>query len=373
MLSSTDQGAWYALSGLQRFQALIDLGAGTTLAMLVARTSDPARLGGLIRYGVGWHLGAAVIWLVVAGSAGSAWIAHTLGLEWVAPWLALVLASSLAIPSTPLLLVLEARGRVAEVYRFRIAQGVRARVLSWGLLAAGLGAWAQAAERASVAIDSALWLRNRAPELRDAVAVATPVSVRDVWPYQWRIAAATVGGALPHALIIPIAVARFGAVEGGRLGAAFAVIGAFHGLAWASLAPVVPRVGSLLASGGRASAWDAIRRGAVTAGALHVTSSALFVLFVALAPERVADRLPSAGVVALIAASLGVRLLREVFAAWCRADLRPVTWPVDLGEGLLCAPALALFGGDVAGLSAAFLACSVANAAATLLVGRDRA
>lgn len=372
LLTSPDQGAWYALSSLQRFQALIDLGAGATLATLVARTSDAPRLGGLIRYSVRWHLGAAVVWLALAGPLGAAWIVHALGAAWVAPWLALVVATCLAFPTTPLLLTLEARGRVAEVYRFRLLQGIRARALAWGLLAVGLGAWAQAAERLSVAVDAGWWLHRRAPELRDTIAVAAPVVFRDVWPYQWRIAAATVGGSLPHALLIPIAVARFDTIEGGKLGATFAIVGALHGLAWATLAPVWPRVGALLAEGRRAEAWSAVQRGVAPAVALQGTASALFVAAATLAPERVAERLTSPSVIALLAASLGLRLLREVYASWCRADLRPVTWPVDLAEGLVCAPVLAFAGHDLTGLGVAFLACSLLNVCGTLLVGRER-
>jgi hypothetical protein len=372
LMSSADQGAWYALSGLQRFQALIDLGAGTTLGMLVARAQSPARVGGLVRYGVRWHFGAGAAWILIAGPLGALWIAASLGREWVLPWLALVLASAAGMLGTPLLVTLEARGRVADIYQFRVVQGLRARVLAWGLLAMGLGPWALAAERLSAAIDALYWLWNRAPELREAIRVADDVAVKEIWPYQWRVAAATAGGALPHALIVPIVIARFGAEEGGRLGAALVVLGGAFALGYAVLTPVLPQVGALLAAEQREAAWNRFLRGAAAAALLHGATAIGCAAALLLAPVRLADRVPSQVVFGLVAVTFGVRLVREAYVAWCRADLRPVTWPVDLAEGLLCAPLFAFAGRDPAGVCAAFLASSVVSAGATVLVGRVR-
>ncbi len=80
-------------------------------------------------------------------------------------------------------------------------------------------------------------------------------------------------------------------------------------------------------------------------------------------------------VTALLGAAFVVRFVRDLYAAWCRADLRPVTWLADLVEGgavVAVWGAPVVIGGagwDLRGICQVFLAGAVGNLGLSLLLG----
>lgn len=372
------QGLWYALSSLQRFQALLELGMGVTLASAIARRPI-VQAGAWLRFGKRWHIGMAIGWLFLAGPLGAYWLWQQAGPSILVPWLALVLASALGMPPLPNLIALEARQHVAAISLFRTAQGILSRLISWGALALGGGLWAQSLERmvASVLAWAWLWQLQRRPqspiahahqELQMAAQTAPSLNYRsDIFPLQWRIAAATAGGSLPFAFLIPISIQATSTLEGGRMGATLGLLGGLQGMAWALLTPVFPAIGRLLAEKQSAQAAQQLQHTAfIATGAFILGTIALMVaLYWPYLAQRLCEPLPTL----LLSTAFILRFIREIYASWCRADLRPVTWPVDVLEGLWVVALLSFWGSTLLKICGIFVLSSLMNLLLSLALG----
>lgn len=132
LLTPEAQGSWYAISGLQRFQAMFELGAGATLAAAVAR--QPDRAGGWLRWGFGWYAGMAAAWLLVAGPVGAWWLRAEVDGAAAQIWLWTAAVTAAGLPVMPLLTALESSQQVAAASWLRAAQGVAGRLTGWGAL-----------------------------------------------------------------------------------------------------------------------------------------------------------------------------------------------------------------------------------------------
>jgi hypothetical protein len=380
MLSPENQGSWYAISGLQRFQALIELGMGVTLGAAVARSG---RGGAWLRMGVLWHLGMALGWLLIAGPIGGFWLYNRVDPSAVGPWVVLTVVSAVGMPILPLLTTLEARQQVAAVSSFRTIQGIFSRVGSWVFLAMGGGLWAQGLERALSTLLSwgFFWvltatsyfpiLSETAQKLLKKAQHAPPLSYKmEVFPLQWRIAAATAGGTLPFAMLIPVATEHAGKVEGGQLGALLTVLGGLQGMAWALLTPVFPAIGHLLSEGRRTEATRQLSRsGALSLGVFGM-GIAMIVGVILWGPSSITSRIPEGETVLWMSLGFEIRLLRELYASWCRADLRPITWPADLLEGGGVVLAWMFWGESLSDISEIFAVSSLINLWLSLYLGR---
>lgn len=374
------QGLWYALSSLQRFQALLELGMGVTLASAIARCPG-VQAGAWLRFGNLWHLGMAIGWLFLAGPLGAYWLWQQTGVAALLPWFALVLASAVGMPPLPTLIALEARQQVAAVSLFRTVQGMFSRLLSWGCLGLGLGIWAQITERvvASVLAWGWLWqqqrpqqspspLRQELHALQEAIQQAPALNYRtDIFPLQWRIAAATAGGSLPFAVLIPMSIQATNALEGGRLGATLGLLGGLQGMAWALLTPVFPAIGRLLAEKQYAKAAQQLQQTALIATMLFILG--IFCLMALLSWPYLAQRLCEPIATLLLSTAFVLRFIREIYAGWCRADLRPVTWPVDLLEGLWVVALLSFWGKTLLWICGIFAISSLLNLLLSLILG----
>lgn len=377
-LAPQTQGLWYALSSLQRFQALLELGIGVTLSSAIAR-SPIAPAGAWLRFGKLWHLGMALGWLFLAGPLGAYWLWQQAGPSVIAPWLALVLASALGMPPLPDLIALEARQQVAAVSFFRTVQGVLSRLLSWGALALGGGLWVQSLERmvASILAWAWLWqLQHGAPsplnhayqQLQTAARSAPALNYRsDIFPLQWRIAAATAGGSLPFAVLIPLSIQATSTLEGGHLGATLGLLGGLQGMAWAFLTPVFPAIGRLLAEKKSNQAAQQLQHTALIATGIFILG--IIALMATLSWPFLAQRLCEPLPTFLLSMAFILRFIREIYASWCRADLRPVTWPVDVLEGLWMIALLSFWGKTLLLICGIFVLSSLLNLIFSLALG----
>lgn len=315
LLSPSQQGLWYAMIGLQRFQALFDLGMGSVMGAAMAR--DPQRAEAWRWFGIRWHLAMSFGWIFFAGPAGGIWLYRQFSINALFVWAFLVLFSAASMPLVAEAIAIESQQNIAEVASFRAVRDLLSRVASWSILLYG-GVWALVVERLVAFIVSLFWwARQKKPFL-----VGTTLSYKnDVFPLQWRIGASTVGGSLPFAVLVPACVAVGGAAEGGRIGTDLGLLGAFQGLSWALVTPALPLVGRLLSAGKREEAQKHWKQNLFGASILFLGGAGVVI-----------GRDPVYG--AILSLAVGLRMAREAMSAWLRAELRPFSWPVELAEGI---------------------------------------
>ena len=265
-LSPVEQGYYYTFSSLLALQILFELGLNQVVIQLVSHevahlevrgngsvggdAQRVYRLAALVRLLRRWYAVMAVLFGLVIGAAGYAFLAHQGQVlpprHWALAWLALVACTAVNLYFSPLLAVIEGTGNVGRVARLRLVQSVLGYTTMWLLLVGGVGLWVTVAAPAVTALVSAAWLRERAPMFRWLRGLAprpgaTFIWKRDVFPLQWRIGLSWISGYLSFSAFTPIVFATHGAVDAGQLGMTMAVLnGALTlGVSWVNAkAPV---------------------------------------------------------------------------------------------------------------------------------------
>lgn len=257
-LSLAEQGYYYTFASLLALQVFFELGMNQVILQLVSHdfahlkttasgvlAGDPAsagRLAGLVRLLHRWYLVAATAFFVVVSVAGAAFLAGRAELPlhlWLGPWVALTLAAAVNLYYSAMLAVLEGCGEVAGVAKMRLTQSGAGYLAMWLLLGAGGGLWAVVVLPALAAVYTGYWLQvqgNTLRQIRRAGQVGGSALHwrRDIFPFQWRIALSWVSGYFIFHLLTPLAFARHGAAEAGRLGITLAVFNALLtvGMSW---------------------------------------------------------------------------------------------------------------------------------------------
>lgn len=259
-LGKVEQGYYYTFASLLALQIFFELGMNQVILQLAShdfahirmsnadvlegdsiRIDRLAALVGLLRR---WYGIAASLFFVIVSASG-AWFFSTKGdlsiLAWGGAWLMLTLVSAANLYLSASLTVLEACGQVAGVARMRLVQSMCGNSLMWIGLAFGAGLWAMPLVPMVAAAYTAYWLRingSTIKRLRQHAAVsANNVKINwhaDIFPFQWRIAVSWISGYFIFQLFTPLAFARLGAAEAGRLGITMTVFGALlaFGMSW---------------------------------------------------------------------------------------------------------------------------------------------
>lgn len=259
-LGKVEQGYYYTFASLLALQIFFELGMNQVILQLVShdfahvRMSNAAALEGdairidrltsLVALLRRWYGIAASLFFVIVSAFG-AWFFSTKGdlpiSVWGGAWLMLTLVSAANLYLSASLTVLEACGQVAGVARMRLVQSMCGNGLMWIALALGAGLWAMPLVPMVAAAYTAYWLRingSTIKRLRRHFAVsANNIKINwraDIFPFQWRIAVSWISGYFIFQLFAPLAFARLGAVEAGRLGITMTVFTALLtvGMSW---------------------------------------------------------------------------------------------------------------------------------------------
>jgi hypothetical protein len=349
-LSSVEQGYYYTFASLLALQIFFELGMNQVILQLVSHDaahahSDGAdsghagRLSALIGLLRRWYALAAVAFFLSVSAGGAWFLASNAALprsQWLGPWIALTFATAANLSLSAMLAVLEGSGEVAHVARVRFHQSFLGYLAMWLALALGAGLWAAPLLPMMTAAYTAVWLRSHAHPLRRMRAAQIPAAPdlpmwrRDVFPLQWRIALSWISGYFIFQLLTPLAFARLGAVEAGRLGITLAVFNAIltAGMSWVNAK--FPAISMHLARKERAQANALFRSVALRAlGFTAVLSVAILVVLVAiqdLAPD-ISRRFASVAVAACIATVTLCNTLVFAAAAYMRAHKEePMLW-----------------------------------------------
>ena len=174
---------------------------------LTGSTKSLSRLSSLYRLFQWWYVIAAVVFFVVVGASGFAYLNESshlhagaessLTFDWAAPWLTLVLLTALQLPLLPIAAMLEGCDQLRTINRVRLWQTIAGTFTVWLLVASGAELWTVVGA-AAVRLAGDWWLTRVAyrsfvqalmrPDVQlpgDSNSLAWRT---EVLPLQWRIA-----------------------------------------------------------------------------------------------------------------------------------------------------------------------------------------
>lgn len=254
-LSPAEQGYYYTFGSLIALQIVFELGFSFVILQLASHerahlTIGPDesisgnsialdRLASVLQKTIRWYSAAASLLAIVLLIAGSYFFSmHHQGaasVQWRFPWYADALAATLTFQLDPVLSFMEGCGFVARVARVRLAQAITGSALAWLALASHHGLFAPAAIITGNASVSLIWLFRRrrliVPLLRHNPGPNRIHWMKEVWPFQWRIAASWLCGYFIYQLYNPVLFAFRGAVAAGQMGMAISLSNALLSVA----------------------------------------------------------------------------------------------------------------------------------------------
>lgn len=245
-LTSEEQGYYYTFGSLLAVQIFFDLGVNFTISQYVAYeyaflkdnpsgtleggASHLSRLASLFRLFSKWYLVAAILLLFVLLVSGYYFFAinDTGNVNWLLPWILLAVSTSLNLLISPYLSMLEGMGKVKDVAFMRLIAQILHIVTVWGVLLSGGKLFSSGLSSFCLFSVSLIFLIVKAKKLFRQLwkePITEKVSyVKEIFPFQWRMALSSIGGYLIFQLFNPVLFAYSGAVVAGQMGMTLTVL-----------------------------------------------------------------------------------------------------------------------------------------------------
>lgn len=274
-LSPEEQGYYYTFANLLSMAMFFELGLGgwitrfasyemaklhwTNTGSLAGNALAHQRLSSLLRFGVHWFAGAALLFFAVVFPVGCYFFQSQPGSEaiaWLLPWLLVVLATASSLLLSPFFSFLEGCGLVAQMARLQFFRTLAGNIVFWGSLLMGLRLLSSPILNAVGILWGMAYLIAKRHILTELWHKAAHKTMRLDWkhellPLQWRTAVTMIAGYLSWQTANPILFKLAGPEEAGKLGMSLSLVIMLQSFGMAWINTKVPRMGGLLAQGDR--------------------------------------------------------------------------------------------------------------------------
>lgn len=263
--SLDEQGFYFTFASVLSLQVFVELGLSVVIiqfashekaflawdenkGILIGKQEAKERLASLIKLIAKWYSVASLLIIMLLITAGYIFFAKQQAkypeVTWHLPWIFLALSFSLFFCFSPFLNVLEGTGKIKEVAKVRVKQDFFANILFWLSCFCGLGLWAAPILYLGKSIAIILWVSTkwRRKFFKDCfrvIAIGKISWLKEIFPFQWKIALSWISGYLIFQLFNPILFAFQGAKVAGQMGLTLA---AFNGIISLSMAWIETRV-----------------------------------------------------------------------------------------------------------------------------------
>jgi hypothetical protein len=270
-LSPVEQGFYYTLLSLVSLQLVFELGFSFVLQQMAAHecvhlelredgsvhgdATAHARLASILQITLRWYTLAALVMVVVLAPLGFLFFQAHKGetIHWQAPWFFAVSASALGLWATPLYSFLEGCGEVRAVAAMRFRQSVAAALMAWGALLLHHGLYAPALVIVGQTGAGLFFVAMRRKFITGLLGHSSAPGrvhwMREIWPFQWRIAVSWMCTYFTAQVFVPILFWRRGAVEAGQMGMSLSITGYMIVLVLAWTSTKATPFGRLIARG----------------------------------------------------------------------------------------------------------------------------
>lgn len=268
-LTPNEQGYFYSIGSLLSSYILLDFGLSNLIVQVSARYfSDLSWNKGVIfspkekakssffalAEWVGrWYfkLGVFTLILIPLGFLYFSFAKTSDGVEWQAPWIAVVCFLALSMPATGFLAIVEGAGKINEVYLIRILHYLLGALFAWILLVLGYGLFAQSMAPLAISIIVYYWFWVKFPSfLKEMLSNKTEFPWKtELWPQQKKVGLSWISNYLFLHVPVPIVFYFSGSVEAGKMGLSMVIANVSCAIALSWITALTPKVSSLIAGG----------------------------------------------------------------------------------------------------------------------------
>ncbi|MEY3881520.1 MAG: hypothetical protein RIQ94_2316 [Pseudomonadota bacterium] len=270
-LTPEEQGFYYTFSSVLALQVIFELGLSfvvmqfsshematmkfTSKGVLNGDAVAKSRLRSLLLLVLKWYGAISLLIILIILPLG--WAFFTINQDkstviWQSSWCLLIISAALNVLIIPLISMLEGCGKVVEVAKLRVTQGVLGNTLMWILLMSGRGLNSAPLMNVFVFFIALFWLwSNYRYFLRDLISsqiMNARISWKDeIWPFQWRVALSWLSGYLMLQLFVPILFSASGPIAAGKMGLSLSITLSILSVSIAWVNTKAPLFGNLVA------------------------------------------------------------------------------------------------------------------------------
>ena len=272
-LSGVEQGFYFTFGSILALQVFFELGLTGIMTQYVAHEVShltlnddgnysgkelyKSRLASLIRFCIKWYLVLAIIVFVFLLIVGYLFFEeygkeHSGIVYWKIPWLLICIGTAIKLFQSPLSSIFMGLGMVKEMSKISLYQQITIPLVTWIGLFLGAKLYVVGI---SYILSCFVWqlyvqksgLMNILMNLLKVQIDERVSYVKEIFPYQWRIALSWVSGYFIFQLFNPVLFATEGAVVAGQMGMTLSALNAIQAFSMSWLNTKVPIYSHLIA------------------------------------------------------------------------------------------------------------------------------
>lgn len=270
-LSGPEQGYYFTFNSILAAQIFFELGFTGIMTQYVAHEvvhlklnesyiyegeeRFKSRLAYLVRFCLKWYVVVAILFFAIIVVVGFVYFSRFASSEdninWQAPWILLSFSTAIKLFQSPFTAIYTGLGKVKEMNRIAFYQQLIIPISQWILFACGLklyvigiGSLLAVLLWWVFVLQSGLW-RILFNLLKEKV-TETISYMKEIFPYQWKIALSWVSGYFIYQLFNPVLFATEGAVIAGQMGMTVQVLNTIQGFSFSWQNTKIPRYCGLI-------------------------------------------------------------------------------------------------------------------------------
>lgn len=270
-LTKEEQGYYYTFGSVMAISVFFELGFTGILTQYVAHEHAhlswdqdgiglcgdlkyKSRLASLLRFCTKWYFVIAIAYLVIIQIIGYFFFSKYGAndhVSWEMPWLLLSSFSALGLFQAPFFSFLNGLGLVKETAEMGFYRTLFSTAFLWGSLFNGLGLYSMVISSVSSTLFLIYYFTKYHffkifIELWNTEISERISYMKEIFPYQWRIALSWISGYFIFNFINPIVFATDGAIAAGKIGLTINVLNSIRNLAMSWIGTKVPLMSKLI-------------------------------------------------------------------------------------------------------------------------------
>lgn len=272
-LSGVEQGFYFTFGSILALQVFFELGLTGIMTQYVAHevshlaidenkeyqgeSQFKSRLASLVHFCVKWYSVLAVLVFVFLMVVGFIYFnkfgeEQAADLEWRLPWILICIATSIQLFISPLTSILTGLGFVKETSKISFFQQLFVPLCTWVGLACGFKLFVTGI---GYLISSTIWiilvlrmdLVRVLLNLWKVKIVERVAYMKEIFPYQWKIATSWISGYFVFQLFNPVLFATEGAVVAGQMGMTLQALNAINAFSMSWINTKIPMMSGFIA------------------------------------------------------------------------------------------------------------------------------
>lgn len=248
-LTKTEQGFYYTFGSIVAIQVFFELGLTNIITQYVAHEASHlhwkdsthldgeykyhSRLAHLLRFSVRWYAVIGIVFFMILLGAGY-WFFNYYSpgsdeVRWEIPWILLSIGTVLKLFIAPLMSIIMGLDRVKEVMKMQFYQQLIiplstwiGLILDWHLYVLGIASLLSVVY--VISYGCLTDLKNILCNLWKIQITEKVIYLKEIFPYQWKIALSWISGYFIYQLFNPVLFATEGPVVAGQMGMTLAAI-----------------------------------------------------------------------------------------------------------------------------------------------------